>query len=547
MGTAQAVEMLRSHGGAHAPATGRAVGRLTARLIRRGTIAIAVGVGVIMVLEAFAFTQGYPDEASRAALTMWGRDPGIRMMAGQPIAVETVGGFAVWDAGLYLTLILGAWALTTATRVIRGDEEHGRSDLLLAGPIRSGRALAAQFLVLFGGCVLVGAGVGLGLAGSGAQVWGSVLFGALMIGYCATLVGLAGVACQVFATRVGALGVSASVLVGWMLLRMVSNSMDSRAWLGWLTPTGWIDQLRAFGENRWWVLLVPLVTAAVLVAAAVGLRERRDSAAGLLAGREGHRSRSWGLGSPLGFAWRAHLGVLLAWGAGVAIAALVVGAMLRTVDDFLATDQGFIDILAQMGMEVSDLTGGFVSMWAIILGLVIAVFAAFRMGATRAEEASTRAEFLLTRPVRRWRWLGGHVLCLLASVLLLSTVAATALWLGGVATGAPLTAGDAFAATFNAVPMVMVFAGLSVLVFGIAPRLTVAVGASAAVAAYVLQLVGPMLDWPGWVVAISPFHHLAAVPVDPFGMTAAMVMVVLGLALAAGGIAAFERRDLVGA
>ena len=391
-----------------------------------------------MVLEAFAFKEGYPDEASRAALTMWGRDPGIRMMAGQPIAVETVGGFAVWDAGLYLTLILGAWALTTATRVLRGDEEHGRSDLLLAGPIRSGRALAAQFLVLFGGCVLVGAAVGLGLAGSGAQVWGSVLFGALMIGYCATLVGLAGLACQVFATRVGALGVSASVLVGWMLLRMVSNSMDSRAWLGWLTPTGWIDQLRAFGENRWWVLLVPLVVAAVLMAAAVGLRERRDSGAGLLAGRSGHRSRSWGLGSPLGFAWRAHLGVLLAWGAGVAIAALVVGAMLRTVDDFLATDQGFIDILAQMGMEVSDLTGGFVSMWAIILGLVIAVFSAFRMGATRAEEASTRAEFLLTRPVRRWRWLGGHVLCLVASVLLLSAVAATALWLGGVATDAPL-------------------------------------------------------------------------------------------------------------
>ena len=140
------------------------------------------------------------------------------------------------------------------------------------------------------------------------------------------------------------------------------------------------------------------------------------------------------------------------------------------MDDFLANDQGFVDILATMGMEVSDLTGGFVSMWAVILGLVIAVFAAFRMGATRAEEASTRAEFLLTRPVRRWRWLGGHVLCLVASVLLLSPVAATALWLGGVATGAPLTAGDAFAATFNAVPMVMVFAGLSVLVFGIAPR-----------------------------------------------------------------------------
>ena len=547
MGTAEVVEVRRERGGAPAPATGRAVVRLTARLIRRGTIAIAVGVGLLMALEALAFTQGYPDEASRAALTMWGRDPGIRMLSGQPIAVETVGGFAVWDAGLYLTLILGAWALTTTTRVLRGDEDHGRADLLLAGPIRSGRALAAQFLVLSGACALAGSAVSLGLAASGAQVWGAVLFGALMIGYCAVLVGLAGLACQVFAARVGALGVSASLLVGWMLLRMVSNSADSRAWLGWLTPTGWIDQLRAFGENRWWVLLVPLAVAAVLMAMAVALRERRDSGAGLVAGRERHRSRAWGLGSPLGFAWRSHLGVLLAWGAGVAIAALVVGAMLRTVDDFLANDPGFIDLLATMGMEVSDLTGGFISMWAIILGLVIAVFAAFRMGATRAEEASTRAEFLLTRSVRRWRWLGGHVLCLAVSVLLLSLVAATALWLGGIATGAQLTPGDAFAATFNALPVVTVFAGLSVLVFGIAPRLTVAVGASAAVVAYVLELVGPILQWPEWVVAMSPFHHLAAVPVDPFGLPAGIVMVAVGVVLAGSGILAFERRDLVGA
>ena len=547
MGTAEVVEVRRERGGAPVPATGRAVVRLTARLIRRGTIAIAVGVGLLMALEALAFTQGYPDEASRAALTMWGRDPGIRMLSGQPIAVETVGGFAVWDAGLYLTLILGAWALTTATRVLRGDEDHGRADLLLAGPIRSGRALAAQFLVLSGACALAGSAVSLGLAASGARVWGAVLFGALMIGYCAVLVGLAGLACQVFAARVGALGVSASLLVGWMLLRMVSNSADSRAWLGWLTPTGWIDQLRAFGENRWWVLVVPLAVAAILMAMAVALRERRDSGAGLVAGRERHRSRAWGLGSPLAFAWRAHLGVLLAWGAGVAIAGLVVGAMLRTVDDFLANDPAFVDILAKMGMEVSDLTGGFISMWAVILGLVIAVFAAFRMGATRAEEASSRAEFLLTRPVRRWRWLGGHVLCLVVSVLLLSLTAATALWLGGAATGAPLTPGDAFFATFNAVPMVLVFAGLSVLVFGIAPRLTVAVGASSAVVAYVLQLVGPLLEWPDWVVAMSPFHHLAAVPVDPFGLSAAIVMVTLGVALAGAGILAFERRDLVGA
>jgi ABC-2 type transport system permease protein len=100
---------------------------------------------------------------------------------------------------------------------------------------------------------------------------------------------------------------------------------------------------------------------------------------------------------------------------------------------------------------------------------------------------------------------------------------------------------------FNTLPMVAVFAGVSVLAFGVAPRLTVAVGATTPVAAFVLELVGPLLEWPDWVVGLSPFHHLAAVPVDPVAWPAALLMVAVGVALTAAGIVAFERRDLVGA
>jgi ABC-2 type transport system permease protein len=500
-----------------------------------------------MVLEALAFKEGYPDAASRAALTMWGKDPGIRIIAGRPTAVETVGGFAVWDAGLYVMLILAAWALTTTTRVLRGDEDAGRSELQLAGPIRPGRAFLVQLVVLLGACATIGTAVALALALSGAQVQGSVLYGAAVAGYGAALVGLAGLVSQVFGTRGTALRVAGSALVALILLRMVSNSSDSRAWLGWLTPAGWLDQAQAFGDNRWPVLLVPLAVTMALVAAATMLRERRDSGAGLLAGKEAHRSHRWGLGSPVAFAWRSNLGVLLGWVVAVAIAGLVIGVLLPTVDEYLKEDIGFRDILAAMGMDAADLTRGFISMWAVILGMVIAVYCAFRMGAARGEESSTRVEFLLTRPVRRWRWLVGHVLGMVVSAVLLCTVGAAALWLGAVATGARLDAADGFSAMFNTLPAIAVFAGLSVLLFGVVPRLTVPVGAAAVVAAYVLELVGPLLEWPDRLLAISPFHHLEAVPVDPFGLPAASAMVVVGIAFAAVGLAAFERRDLVGA
>lgn len=529
------------------PHTGRAVASLSTRLIRLRTIAIGVGLAAYIVVEAVAFTVGYPDAASRAALTLWGQDPGIRIIAGPATAIETLGGFVVWDAGLYLTLILGAWALTTTTRLLRGDESAGRSELLLTGPIRPERALLIQLVVLLGGCIGLGGVIALALALSGADAWGAVLFGGATAGYCAALVGIAALACQVFATRIAALGASGGALVAAILLRMVSNSSDERAWLGWLTPTGWVDHLRAFGDSRWPVLLVPVAVTSALVGASLVVRQHRESGASLLAAREEHRSRPWGLHSPVGFAWRANLGVLLAWAAGVAAAGAVVGALLPTFEEFLGSDASLVDMLKAAGMNVDDLTRGFIGLWATMLGLVIAVYAAFRMGAAWNEEASTRAEFLLTRPVRRRRWLGGHVLCMIAAVLALDVVSAAAMWLASVAADANLTASDTFSAMLNTVPMVAVFAGLSVLVFGLTPRLTVAVGAAAAAAAFVLELVGPILEWPEWLVGLSPFHHLAAVPVDPVEWPAALVMLAIGVALTLAGVVAFERRDLVGA
>jgi ABC-2 type transport system permease protein len=59
--------------------------------------------------------------------------------------------------------------------------------------------------------------------------------------------------------------------------------------------------------------------------------------------------------------------------------------------------------------------------------------------------------------------------------------------------------------------------------------------------------VGPVLNWPEWVLALSPFHHLAAVPVEPFDWLSAVVMVGIGALFAGAGVAALARRDITGA
>ena len=135
----------------------------------------------------------------------------------------------------------------------------------------------------------------------------------------------------------------------------------------------------------------------------------------------------------------------------------------------------------------------------------------------------------------------------LVSAALLALVTGLALWAGSSVVGSDLTLADAVASTANTLPVVLLFAGVAFLVLGAAPRLTVGLTIGLAALTYVVQLVGPMLEWPSYVVGLSPFHHLAPVPAEPYALTAGLVMAGLGVAAGLLGVAAFERRDLAGA
>lgn len=520
--------------------------RLTTRLVRRSTLLTALALAGYAAIEMSVIAETYPDDASRAALMAIGDFPALRVLQGIPYSAET-GALVAWDAGWVMSLVVGTWAITTTARILRGDEDAGRAEVVLARPLRASHLLVGQVVTLLTACAAIGLAAGLGLAGSGAPVAGSLLFGASLWAVAAAFVGLTALTSQVYTSRSRALGAGASLLGAALVLRMVANSADSRSWIAWITPLGWFDHLQPFGDDEARVLLVPVGVVAALVALAVALRTSRDSRAGLVPERGDRPSRSWGLSSPAAFAWRAGLGTLVAWAAGLGVWGLATGALVPTMEDFVASDPSFVEILATMGMRVSDLSLGYVGMVAVISGVALSIHAATRIGAARTEESSTRLDNIAARAVPRRRWLAGHLLLTFGSVVLLACVSGFATWAGAATMGSDLSLGDAMSAVLNTVPAALVFGGLAVLVLGLAPRGTAVVAATAAVVAYVLQIVGPALDWPDVVVGASPFWHLAAVPVDAFEPTTALVLVVIAVASTVVGALAFERRDLVGA
>ena len=156
---------------------------------------------------------------------------------------------------------------------------------------------------------------------------------------------------QILDVRRRAAGFAAAVMAVSFLLRMVANSTDGRAWLGWLTPFGWMDHLAPFGDPQLSALLVLIVVPVLLLVAAAQIRNRRDTGGALLGTNDSRRPRLRGLGGPAIFAWRTNLPVLTGWVLGLGAYAFVLGALLTTMIDFLARDANYQRTLADLGLD----------------------------------------------------------------------------------------------------------------------------------------------------------------------------------------------------
>jgi ABC-2 type transport system permease protein len=73
-----------------------------------------------------------------------------------------------------------------------------------------------------------------------------------------------------------------------------------------------------------------------------------------------------------------------------------------------------------------------------------------------------------------------------------------------------------------------------------------AVGALPAVGGVLLQVLAESLRWPAWVLQLSPYQHLRAVPYEAVGWGGAATMTLVAVVIATIGLVGFHRRDLRG-
>jgi ABC-2 type transport system permease protein len=524
-------------------APGPAVVGLALRQVRRGTATVAVvaaGMSAVVVATYDSVIAGAPGGAqSLAALAA---NPAVRTLFGEPVALDDAGGFTVWRTGTVLAVLIGTWAALAAVRVLRGAEEAGHWDLLLAGRMPLSAVTGRHLAVLTAAVLVVGGGVGAALLVTGTDPSGALTHGAALALTGAFFVGVGGLAAQVLPSRSGAAGAAVAVLLVGLLTRMVGDGMAALGWLRWTSPFGLTALARPYDADRIAPLVVLACAALVLLATATVLAGHRDLRGGVVAGAGDRRSRTALLGSVTGFAVRSAARPALGWAAGIGAFYLLIGLISKSMTTFLAENPQFAEMAAAAGFEI-DAVQGYTATLFTLLAVPLGGYTATRIAAVARAESARRLDLLLAAPVTRVRLAGAETVVAAAGALVLTAVAGLVTWAGTAAVGVPLGPA-ALAGAANTLPVTALGLGAAVLALGWAPRLVVPIGMLPAGGGFLLTVLADSTGAPQWIAALSPFAHLARVPATAPDVPGAVALTAIALVLAGAGLAGFRRRDI---
>lgn len=532
---------------------GRAVAVTTARRAAKQGALWGLVFGATIAASASSYAGLFPTAASRAqvARTFEGNTAWAALF-GPLRRLDTVAGYTVYKAGMTVIVLGAIWGLLVATRSLRGEEDAGRWELFLSGQTTRSRAASQAAIGLGVGLVALWVPTFLLTAGAGASetvnigVGASLFFVTSLLAAAAMFMAVGMFVGQLAATRRDANLIGAGVLAASYLVRMVADSDPALAWIRWASPLGWIEELRPLTGSRPFAFVLIVSFVAVLVVAALRVAARRDLGASALASRDAPEPRTLLLGGQAGLTIRLTRPVIAAWIVALSVTGLVFGLVAQAAGTALRGAQGLEDAIARLGGTTSGAASYLGFVFVVAAGLM-AIAVAGQITAARNEEATGHLDNLLVRPVARWRWLTVRLALALGFVVVASALAGFAAWVGAVSQHADVGLGELLGAGLNVLPPAVFILGVGGLAFGLWPRGAIGVAYGLVVWSFVVEVFAAAFDSNHWLRDTSPLLHIAPVPAADPNWPAAAWLVGLGVLAALVGVAAFGRRDLVGA
>lgn len=529
----------------------------TVRDSRRAALLVGGIGGLFMFVTAAPYGAEFTTPEARAQLVaqMTALPAVMRGLLGEPINIDTLGGFISWRVGNFLPVLLGLWSVLTLSGTLVGEAARGSLDLLASTP-NGRRSIALQKLaghftaliaamLLMTACIYLAGSSFAALPGDGIALIDAAGF-SLLTGMLVLASGAVAFATAPILGRTRALGVALAVLFGGYLVASYGTLSETIDALSPLTWFGWTSGHRPLaGVTDWPSVALLAVVTIVLLAVGVVAFERRDIGRslaltwlrlpGLPAGTRGPLARQLSDSAPLA----------IGWGVGIGAYAALIASSAEGFSKAIGQLPQMAELIRQLypDIDISQPSGLLQLAFYGFAALMLGIAAATAVAGWASDENERRVDTVLSAPLSRRRWFLSSAVGVLVAVALATSV------LGVIVVAAIVAAGGSLDNVVLGIALIgltaAAFAAVGLAAGGlIRSSIAAPVAAAFAIATLVLDLFGPALDLPDAVLDLSIVKQLGQPMVgivEPMGVVASIVLIVGGLTVGAWGL---QRRDL---
>ncbi|MDQ2951055.1 MAG: ABC transporter permease subunit [Chloroflexota bacterium] len=545
----------------------RSVFTKTLRDHRVAILGWGIGMGLVVVSPMATVSSLVTTPQARAELVAlaqtfaWNADP---------IAVDTVGGYATFKIGIFMFLIT-VWPLLAGSRMLRGEEERGAMDVLLSLPLRRVRLALEKLAAMWAALFVMGVLIGLVVAAGGQAfkadfgLGDALVFGLDLALLCAVIGGLALLISQFTQERGTAAGITAALLLLFVVLDMVHRIFPGTEWVSRFSPIYYYNLSKPLISTiDIGGLLVLLVLSVGLGGVSVWLFMRRDIGATV-------RLPAW-LGPPQGSAradrpdpalperewslrsvYARSLGMVAMptfwWTLGIAGFAawmvIVVKQIETQMSAILESSPAMKTLLENLGGGKIGANATILSALFQVLPILLMAFAVTQVNRWTADEEDGRLDLVLSTPQSRVVVVLGRFAALATSTVIIGVVTLVVTAVGAQISGVALDPVNLAAATLGMIPLGLLIAAIGYLAAGWL-RTAAETGLLAFLLAawFLISFVGPELGWPDPALRLSPFYYYGTPLLHGIELGNVILLIAIGAGALALATLRFARKDI---
>ncbi len=455
------------------------------------------------------------------------------------ILSKDIPSLVAWNIKTISLIVLGIFNILAMTKILRGEEESGRAEILMSGMVGRQAPFAASSILSLSTNVLMGLLTFITMLAFGLPVAGSLSLSLLFVVGGCLFASLGAITSQLFSAKRMASSAAIGFLGAFYAISFLNNLSANNNFASYITPFRWFFIIRPFDGNHLGFLLVGVLAVVVFTFIALFLADKRDVGEGMIHPKTGRKDAAPSFRNEWALDWRQHFGSLLTWTIVLGVFSFGVGNVNTLVSDMLGEQSTLASWMSMFG-EPQE---AFLSLMLFVFTLFVAAYGIVAAGKLHLEESDGRAELLLGTPMKRIGWMLSHVLFSVFGSVVLLIVIGCSTTIGSVMSGG--STGDFLPILSKALyklPAIWTISGIAVLFFSLLPKISGALSWSLFSLFIVIQLFWEMGILPGTAFLLTPLGQIY--PTQPQTAQTFLTLAAISIVLYVVGFIGFKNRDL---